>query len=129
MFILLAQLLTYCTSSVAIVGKLLPVSYKELTGGKMLLLLVRVYFVQASHLDGISCSSDVYFWRKKMSFFSIIIDIHKGAFRMHEIHMEQVNSPRRTWETFQHSKYGLNCHVVLKVSFVGERLDMFVVNK
>lgn len=54
MFILLAQLLTYCTSSVATIGKLLPVSYKELTGGKMLLLLVRVYFVQASHLDGIS---------------------------------------------------------------------------
>lgn len=35
MFIPLAQLLTYCTSSVATIGKLLPVSYKELTGGKI----------------------------------------------------------------------------------------------
>lgn len=30
MFILLAQLLTYCTSSVGTISKLLPVSYKEL---------------------------------------------------------------------------------------------------
>lgn len=63
------------------------------------------------------------FGERRCHFFSYNHDIYKGAFRMHEIHMEQVNFPRRTWETFQHSKYGLNCHVVLKVSFVGERLD------